>query len=99
MNMNYSIFIHDDVKLEIKDSLNYYFNISQKVGRKFYYELNKAIEILEINPKFEIRYKDYRVLQIGNFPYLLHFIVDEVDKKVEIYGLRCTNKDPKSSWL
>jgi hypothetical protein len=97
--MSYSIFIQDEAKIEIKDALNYYFNISRQVGLDFYDEITKAIEILELNPKFEIRYKDYRVLQIGNFPFLFHFIVNEKDKEVEIYGLRCTYKDPKSSWL
>jgi hypothetical protein len=97
--MNYSIFIHDDAQIEIKDALNYYLNLSRQAGLNFYNEINNAIEILEHNPKFEIRYKDYRVIQIGNFPYLLHFIVNEKDQKVEIYGLRSTYKDPKSSWL
>jgi plasmid stabilization system protein ParE len=97
--MNYDIFLHDAAKSEIKEALNYYFNISKQVAIHFSYEIDRAIEILKLNPKFEIRYKDYRVLQIGSFPYLFHFIVNETDKRVEIYGLRLTHRDHKTSWL
>jgi hypothetical protein len=97
--MNYNVLIYDDAKIEIKEALNYYFNFSQQAGLHFYKEIERAIEILKLTPKFEIRYKDYRVLQIGNFPYLFHFIVNETNKIVEVYGLRSTYKNPKKNQI
>jgi len=49
--MIYSIFIHDDAKIEIKDALDYYLNLSRQVGLHFFNEINNAIEILEHNPQ------------------------------------------------
>ena len=87
--------IHQD----IEKSIDYYIDKSPKAASNFYNAINDAYDLLEVNPFFQIRYKDYRCLPIIDFPFMLHFSVNEKQKTVCIHALINTSKDPKVNWL
>jgi hypothetical protein len=41
---------------------------------------------LQANPYSQVRYQQVRIRTVKNFPYLIHFIVQE--NKIEVFGVR-----------
>lgn len=97
--MDYNIVYTSQAEIDFKNTIEYYLLVSDTIANKFITDLDNAIEVLKSNPQFQIRYRDYRVLKVGKFPYLIHFLIDEQLNQVIIYGLICTHRDPKTSWL
>ncbi|MBC7641549.1 MAG: hypothetical protein H7174_04310 [Flavobacterium sp.] len=83
----YSIAVSLNAQEEIENIEALYFKISHKISDKFVLNLSHAYTILERNPFFGIRYKNYRAVTIEKFPYLLFYEIDEINKK--IYILSC----------
>jgi plasmid stabilization system protein ParE len=53
---------------ELENIESFYFKISEKVANNYILNLSKTCSILEINPFFGIRYKNYRAVTIDKFP-------------------------------
>lgn len=72
---------------EIENAEIFYQNISLKLADKYISTIIKTYNLLEKNPYFNIRYKNYRAVSISQFPYLLFFEIDELNQIV--YILSC----------
>ena len=83
----YKIKISLNAQDEIENALLFYRNISIKLADKFISTILKTYTLLEKNPYFNIRYKNYRAISISQFPYLLFFEIDEQNQIV--YILSC----------
>jgi len=49
---------------------------------------------LRQNPYFQVRYEDIRCLPLKKYPYMIHFVVEEVRERVVVLGIICTHRDP-----
>ncbi len=93
--MNYNIVIEPRALFDIQDAIDYYDSKKIRLGEYFLETINEHIEILEKNPIFQFRYKDYQALPIKKFPFLILFYVDEKSKTVYIMSVFNTNQDTK----
>jgi len=70
-----------------------------ELGNKFLSAIEKELDSLSTNPFHQIRYKDYRMLRIRKFPYLLVYYISEDNHTVYIsavfHGLQHPRKRPK----
>ena len=57
-------------------------------------ELNEALDILEISPFFQIRYKNIRALPFKSLLYLMFYEVFEEEKIVYVYSVFNTYQNP-----
>lgn len=87
-----------EISLNAQDELEiaqlYYSSISKKTAEKFVKNVAKTYHFLQTNPFFSTRYKNYRAVTIGKFPYLLFYEIDEVNKKVYILSCFQTFQNP-----
>jgi len=97
--MDYEVSIDKRALDDLNQAVNYY-NLQQKdLGEKFLVDFDTSLNTLSANPFFKVRYDDYRCLPLSKFPYMIHYIINEKKKRVEIYGVIHTSLDPEKSWL
>ena len=54
-----------------------------------------TIELLEINPFFQKRFNNYRVIPLNKFPFILIYVILEEEKLVFIESVFHTSQNPK----
>ncbi len=54
-----------------------------------------TIELLEINPFFQKRFNNYRVIPPNKFPFILIYVILEEEKLVFIESVFHTSQNPK----
>ncbi len=92
--MAYSILVSPLAQKEIEDAIDYYALYSEDAPVSFISALQEAYQTLEINPFFEVRYKNIRALKIKQFPYSLYFIIKETQSKVLVLSCFHNKRNP-----
>ncbi|MBP7553648.1 MAG: type II toxin-antitoxin system RelE/ParE family toxin [Spirochaetes bacterium] len=88
MNLVY----HPEAVNEIESSIDYYNELQDGLGFKFYYELLRSIDLIKEYPKtWPIYYKKTRRILVNNFPYALIYLVTE-NKIVILAAMNCYRK-------
>lgn len=87
--------IQDDLK-EVRDFLN---SRREGYGKNFLSEYKQLLKILEKNPLFQVRYNEVRCLPFKTFKYMIHFKVDESEKRVHLFAILSTHLNPDKQWL
>lgn len=75
--MSFNIIIEKRALNDVQNAIDYYDEQSIGLGKKFNSALDKHLSTIAINPFFQVRYKDYRVLPMKKFPYLIVFYIEE----------------------
>ena len=91
--------ISEVARKDIKQASKYYEGKQTGLGKRFTDSAKKSINLLRINPFFQIRYKNIRCLPLETFPFMLHYVVDEQNKLVEVFAVMNTQLDPEQNWL
>lgn len=71
--MAFEVIYAPRAKIEIFDALNFYFERSLVAAMEFDVELKYLNNALEINPFYEIKYKNIRAIPLKTFPYSFYF--------------------------
>lgn len=90
--MGYELRISPQAIAEIDLAFNYYSEFSESAPHSFNEELNDALDILEENPHFQIRYGEIRALPFHSFPFLIFFTIEE--NIVNIHSVFHTAQNP-----
>lgn len=92
--MGYSLSINPQAHIDVELAYEYYYNlVSPTVAENFYADLQESYDILELNPYYEIRVKNYRALPLKKFPFLIFFKILEELKTVKILTVFHSNQD------
>jgi plasmid stabilization system protein ParE len=71
------------VKADIVNAVDYYKNISPKLARQFLFRIREAKIYIKRAPlAFEVKYKNVRTLMLKQFPFHVHYVID--DSRMEI---------------
>jgi toxin ParE1/3/4 len=92
--MSFNVIFGQASKLDIEQACHYYDGLQPNLSDAFLADVVSAASSLEINPFFQVRYKDYRILPVQKFPYILIYWVDEAAKIVNIISVFHTSQDP-----
>ena len=92
----YSIEIKARAVTHIQKAAQWYSKQQIDLGARFLDELEKAFEVLEINPFYAKRYNDVRGLPLNTFPFLILYKVDEKKMLVSIFAVFHTSQDPQN---
>jgi hypothetical protein len=72
-NVNFS----DESLLDIRETREYYSQVSLIILKKFDDELTKSIELLKVNPNhFQKRYRNIKIVFTKKFPFGIHYIFE-----------------------
>lgn len=93
--MEFTIQIEPEVYQDIQAAISWYEEKQQGLGERFFQTVFQKIENLKINPFYQIRYKNFRCLPLQNFPYMIHFSVNEESKIVTVSAVLSTHIDNK----
>lgn len=91
--MNFNLVISPNAQREIDDAFEYYAKFSKSAVINFDQQLEEVYQNLEINPFFQIRYKNLRAVPFKSLPFVLLFTIDEQSKTVYIYSVFNTYQD------
>jgi hypothetical protein len=76
--MNYKIFIVEEAKIDLSQSIDWYKNINPKLAKRFLESFKEGVSIIRKEPlHFQIRYDDVRIVMLNTFPYLIHYTLDK----------------------
>jgi toxin ParE1/3/4 len=80
---------------DVQEAIDYYDEQSIGLGKRFEIELNNHLSILEKNPLLRIRYDKVRCLALENFPFMVHFTVNENQQIVTVRAVFHTSLNPQ----
>jgi len=93
--MAYKISVSQRAQREIDHAVGYYALYSTDVPVNFIAALKETYATLEMNPFFEIRYKNVRSLKIRRFPHSLFFVINENRILSCFHNKQSPNKKPR----
>ena len=83
--MSYKVLHRPSVSEDIEDAMIYYGQISSKLSDLFLQQLTESFDFIIRTPKaFQVRYRKVRTCLIKQFPYHIHYLVDEKQKVIYI---------------
>jgi hypothetical protein len=89
--MSYKLIIRDRAEKAIKE----YKIINEKVGLKFFKELETALKYITKNLlAFQLRYKNMRMIHLKTFPSSIHYKINEQKNIVRVYALHSMKTNP-----
>ena len=81
---------------DIEDTVDYYKIISTDLANRFIDRLEEAKKHITENPEaFQIKYKNVRTILLKQFPYHIHYIVDNSKKQIIVLAIIHAYRNPK----
>jgi plasmid stabilization system protein ParE len=98
--MSYQIVSLPAVKMDMNEAVSYYEQFNPRLGRQFLFRIREAYHFLEMMPKgFQKKYKSVRTLLLKQFPYHIHYLVDDHNQKVIVLALVHSYRNPSDYTL
>ncbi len=93
--MSYAFVNRPAVNDDLINAVYYYKNINPKLAKKFLFRIREAKTYIAKYPLgFQIKYKQVRTLLLKQFPYHIHYLVDETEKQIVILAIIHAYKNP-----
>jgi plasmid stabilization system protein ParE len=93
--MSYSFVNRPTVKLDIVEATDYYKDISPPLAKQFLSRVREAKAHIALTPHgFQIKYNNVRTLLLKQFPYHIHYLIDDTQKKIIILAVIHAYKNP-----
>ncbi len=94
--MKYGFVNRPSVKSDIIEATDYYKKINTELAKTFLFRLREAKSYISKTPQgFQIKYKEVRTLMLRQFPYHIHYLIDENRKQIIILAIIHAYKNPK----
>lgn len=96
--MAFKIRIDPEALDDILESATWYDQQSSGLGARFKKQVKSQINQLKQNALAHgIRYNDVRCAQVRRFPFLIHYVVDVSERKVEVFAVLHAGRHPDVS--
>lgn len=83
------------VKADIISATDYYKKISPQLARQFLFRIREAKVYISRSPLgFQIKYNYVRTLLLKQFPYHIHYLIDDNQKQIVILAIIHAYKNP-----
>lgn len=90
--MAFKIVVEPRALADIQQAIDYYDKQQVGLGEKFILIIDKHFKSISKNPFFQIRYDKIRCLPIKNFPFMIHFFIEEKTNIVYIVAAYHTSQ-------
>ena len=93
--MKYKIVFTPGAKEDLRNAAIWYNKQRKGLGKDFVKRIReRAAEIQDLPLSCQIRYKDIHTAVIEQFPYMMHYWVNEDNKTIYIITILHTSQDP-----
>lgn len=94
--MSYGIKIIPDAQTDVRETIDWYNEQKDGLGRRFLQSLAATVRILSENPKiFQVKYKNTRQAPVRGFPFLVHYLFEEKKQRIVILAVLHSSRDPQ----
>jgi plasmid stabilization system protein ParE len=94
--MSFRLINQPSVRKDIKEVVDYYKNINPALAKQFLLRLKEAKTFIAKEPyAFQLKYKEVRTLLLKQFPYHVHYIIDDKQKLIVILAIIHAHRNPK----
>ena len=93
--MSYSLVNSPAVRLDIINATDYYKKISPELAKQFLFRIREAVAYIVRSPLgFQIKYNQVRTLLLKQFPYHIHYLIDDNKQQIVILAIIHAYKNP-----
>jgi plasmid stabilization system protein ParE len=93
--MSYSFVNSPSVAADITNAIEYYKKINPELAKQFLLRLREAKSYISLVPLgFQVKYKGVRTLLLKQFPYHIHYIINEEKQQIIILAIIHAYKNP-----
>ena len=93
--IGYKLIFAPEVENDLQEGIDWYNEKQAGLGIRFFKEVKRQLNYIKKNPyTIAVRYDVIRCSKIKNFPYLIHFKVEENIKTIKIIAVFNTNRNP-----
>ena len=93
--MSYKIVNRPSVRTDLLNAIDYYKAISPDLARQFLSRIREAREyIFQYPTGFEIKYKNVRTVLLRQFPYHIHYLLEESKEEIVILAIINSYRNP-----
>ena len=92
----FKVLILPQAQDDFRDAVKYYKEIDEKLGKRFVKITKSTVNDLKKTAMYQIKYEQIRLRIIHKFPYTIHYIVNEEEKTIHIYGIRYAPSNPET---
>lgn len=83
-------------KKDINEAAQWYQTKQHGLGKRFTGEVRNKVSFIERNPKACVKkYDNVRTAVLNNFPFLIHYTIDEIKDFIVISAILHTSRNPK----
>lgn len=94
--MSYKIKLLPIVHTDLRKAKKWYNKQKEELGEEFKIEVGKEIDYIVESPEhYQRKYKELRQSLVPRFPYAIFYQVEEQQKRVIIFGILHTSRDPE----
>ncbi len=94
--MAYKVIIDPVASLDLTENIDWYNNTHPGLGLKFYKQIQAVLKTIQKNPHtFSIRYKTSHTATVKNFPFMVHYFIDDDNKNIVVTSVLHTSRNPK----
>lgn len=92
--MPFTIKIEPEAGQDIQRGIDWYNEQQSGLGKEFHAELKANLNKLKTNPFYQVRYGNIHCLPLKNYPYMIHFTIDEEKQMITVRALFNTFRNP-----
>jgi plasmid stabilization system protein ParE len=94
--MSYAIVLVGTVKDDITKAATHYKSINPLLAKQFLFRIREAKAYIAKSPLgFQIKYKEIRTLLLKQFPYHIHYLIDNKHMQIIILAVIHAYKNPE----
>lgn len=93
--MSYTFINRPIVKADILEAIDYYKSINPKLAKQFLIRIKEAKESIALSPEgFSTKYNVVRTILLKQFPYHIHYFIDNIQKQIVVLAIIHAYKNP-----
>ena len=94
--MKYKSVILPTAKEDLREAAKWYNKARSGLGKELVARFRERLAELRANPlTCQIRYSEVHTALVEQFPYMIHYYVDQQNKTIVIISILHTSRDPK----
>ena len=94
--MSYSIVNRTAAGFDIIDAADYYKSINPELAKQFLFRIREAKAYISRAPfGFQIKYKGVRTVLLKQFPYHIHYLIDDTRMAIIILAVIHAYRNPR----
>lgn len=94
--MNYLLEFVQEAENDLHKSIAWYDAQKSGLGKIFYKNVKSVLSTVKINPfHFPVIFNESRHALVKNFPFKIHFLINEEQKKIIVLGIFHTSRNPE----